>query len=1061
MKHTYSILAALFCALITHAQTTDGEFLKVREELNNMFMLIDSTTVPTGYLLDYGVDLVEFVDYDGSELTESNTVNFSSYQDIVKSVLSCDVSETALPDITDMMETFQNIENIAISLTAIKYSYIKNNALEDNLISYNETTGQVSYVYIDGVRQNPYYESVIIACSPNRDSYASRSVTYEFPTDFWISNLAVQSIYFDADDGVGYRLVTSSSPININYADYGLKDLKIKLHTTDGSVYLAHSVINITNAAGPNNAPSVTGTTPPTDTLIFHTAYEGQTIKAKVSYYCIPGNTTITRPFIVAEGFDPWIFNYLDKDIPDEEVHMGFTNHIEFFDDYWKSKALQNQYDLVYIDWDDSLVDIRANAQLLIQIIERINEMKADAGSTEKNVVMGQSMGGLIARYALRSMELESKAHETATFISHDSPHLGANVPLGALYFVRQALSFTHGFDTAINIVSLLTGSQLTVAERRLYSVLNAKSVKQMLINYVGDYYNIDNQVHNSWQQTLNEYGFPNDTENIAIINGRQYDVSSTLGLGSHLLYLSGYAKTSWTTDLAMAAGNFLLFPLGILDVFGPLNTAFVFLGSTKLNVHAEINPLLSSFSGNVISKLNVYYVKKFLWLFPKTYTLHSSAYYAPANSLFYDDFPGSQYLLKNFGGPENVINETHSSPSNNWGEYSFDVRMGNKIMFIPTASALAIKSSGSLNASHFMRDYFNDPPTPGTETPFNAYSLATAAEGHIHLNDTVFEWLNNQLHVRIEGPDTLSVSANYTLAGYSGPVQWKTSDNSKAVIDNNGKLTAIKNGSVTIAAESYSNGQLIRKTKTVMIGFPDLAIRYEYSSGDGHIFKVAVPDDNDAEMINMLVSEGKIRYEWSILCNEEGLITTIGTSPKISHMTQEDEVVTVYLRLVDNNGNKSDTYSKTLNLRNPFSVNYKYVEVNSLGVIRFVKENGYEAGMPSEDLSITFRNIAYNPTDNLFTLIDKYIKGNICYLGYRYYYRFIYLDGIKVGTQSKWKFPFFDSTYFTDELSMAINDATNASLSEGIVKDFEISIYNSAKDQMQRIPFAIIYKPL
>lgn len=42
-------------------------------------------------------------------------------------------------------------------------------------------------------------------------------------------------------------------------------------------------------------------------------------------------------------------------------------------------------------------------------MIDEINEMKAEAGSMETNVILGQSMGGLVARYALKTMEKGDK----------------------------------------------------------------------------------------------------------------------------------------------------------------------------------------------------------------------------------------------------------------------------------------------------------------------------------------------------------------------------------------------------------------------------------------------------------------------------------------------------------------------------------------------------------------------------------------------------------------------------------------------------------------------------
>lgn len=44
-------------------------------------------------------------------------------------------------------------------------------------------------------------------------------------------------------------------------------------------------------------------------------------------------------------------------------------------------------------------------------------------------------MGGLVARVALRQMENDGQAHHTSHYISFDSPHNGANVPLGLQHF--------------------------------------------------------------------------------------------------------------------------------------------------------------------------------------------------------------------------------------------------------------------------------------------------------------------------------------------------------------------------------------------------------------------------------------------------------------------------------------------------------------------------------------------------------------------------------------------------------------------------------------------------
>ena len=74
---------------------------------------------------------------------------------------------------------------------------------------------------------------------------------------------------------------------------------------------------------------------------------------------------------------------------------------------------------------------IQRNAFILVKLINEINSMKV---GSEQNVIIGPSMGGLISRYALRYMEQNTLDHDTRLYLSFDSPHLGANVPIGLQY---------------------------------------------------------------------------------------------------------------------------------------------------------------------------------------------------------------------------------------------------------------------------------------------------------------------------------------------------------------------------------------------------------------------------------------------------------------------------------------------------------------------------------------------------------------------------------------------------------------------------------------------------
>lgn len=104
-------------------------------------------------------------------------------------------------------------------------------------------------------------------------------------------------------------------------------------------------------------------------------------------------------------------------------------------------------------------------------VIAWVNTQKATNGSVEQNVVMGISMGGLVARYALADMTKKSISTGTRLLVTHDSPHRGANVPLGLQYLIQMAGGvhlFSYNirdifpaYDEAINLLTRPATQQL------------------------------------------------------------------------------------------------------------------------------------------------------------------------------------------------------------------------------------------------------------------------------------------------------------------------------------------------------------------------------------------------------------------------------------------------------------------------------------------------------------------------------------------------------------------------------------------------------------------------
>lgn len=196
------------------------------------------------------------------------------------------------------------------------------------------------------------------------------------------------------------------------------------------------------------------------------------------------GDGKITKPLIVVEGFDSGLLgienvfgeNHIGTFIRKSEESES-TSLREFLTGGTEFLFGDQDFDIIYVNWDNGNDYLQRNAFVLEEVIIWVNAQKANAGSTTPNVVLGQSMGGIIARYALADMEINNKNHDTSLYISHDAPHQGANIPLGIQYFARhmidQFVSTPLG-DFNINISGV--GGPVTIED--IKTLLNAPGTK-------------------------------------------------------------------------------------------------------------------------------------------------------------------------------------------------------------------------------------------------------------------------------------------------------------------------------------------------------------------------------------------------------------------------------------------------------------------------------------------------------------------------------------------------------------------------------------------------------
>lgn len=164
------------------------------------------------------------------------------------------------------------------------------------------------------------------------------------------------------------------------------------------------------------------------------------------------------KPLIIVEGFDPglsgenpeygtgdmnWevLWNCGEALIPNTESMPTLLDSLGMLG-----------MDLVYLDFHQGTRAVGQQAALVQELIRRCRDHKV---GDYPMVLVGASMGGLVARHSLRQMELAGESHCTGLFIALDSPFRGAYLPVG----MQQAIAFLAEHDVQAAALAAALGS--------------------------------------------------------------------------------------------------------------------------------------------------------------------------------------------------------------------------------------------------------------------------------------------------------------------------------------------------------------------------------------------------------------------------------------------------------------------------------------------------------------------------------------------------------------------------------------------------------------------------
>lgn len=822
--------SALFLSIMLYAQEKT-----YTQKMDSLMMYVDKSQMTTPILYDrvfsfsnLNASVPSSISYDYFLQSWSDMYRASYQPNFISPEHLQEYARRSLQD-----------NQVQIGVINLKYNYIDFGTDEDPNLVFEDG-------YFRNVPgKNPFKEAQISLVSPLVSEITSTRVNYVFTSSTIAQDPTlspIESIELNLGDGVIRNLnlnsqLTVAQPQNfiVNYTSGGNKNISFKLKFADGTsktfrksieVKLGDKLITTnTNNGLYSDKEDFTGSRGITQTTPFRGYNESVAKSGALEYRTYynrisnPGfngekfsvKPKLRKPIIILDGYDPGDgrkldalykqMNYYINDIKNKSSERNLINE------------LQNKgFDVTLVNFPNGADFIERNAMAVVELLKRENDKLKQNGSSEKIILIGPSMGGLISRYALAYMEKNNIPHNTRLWVSFDSPHHGANIPLSA-----QANLLFFG---------AIGGSEQ--AANKFKENFFSPAARQMLIEQLDGYPNPTylssssgrNNNHPFRKQFLQNLtnngvsgsnGFPIQTRNIAIANGATTGQKTNLE-GQTLLEMAGFGplrlKAVVLVDNALPAPN---------------NTALNFEGRFTKTVKCRIPLIRKTFTCgiNIIDK--------------KVYTNNPN----PRGSM--DVVQGGTF------GTFDIFQQEFEHPLREKGIKDVQWRQNrHNHAFIPTVSSLAFK-----NPNFDWNADINRNLLCNREIPFDAYFVAKTNEEHVFVSNELVDWLMKEIEGNYQAPNldlsniTLSTTQKILCLDETAQISinttdpcrlpsrftWSTSPNLQIVgnnTDNAVQVKGVQNG-LGYVYVNFASGQKI--SQKIWVGKPQLRIKPEEGS--------------------------------------------------------------------------------------------------------------------------------------------------------------------------------------------------------------------------------------
>ncbi|WP_139125874.1 esterase/lipase family protein, partial [Arcticibacter eurypsychrophilus] len=508
-------------------------------------------------------------------------------------------------------------------------------------------------------------------------------------------------------------------------------------------------------------------------------------------------------------------------------------------------------YDIIVYDYKDGSDLIEKNALAVVKLLETLNTTYSST-LQKKFVVIGPSMGALVAQYALAYAEKTNKNVNTRLYISFDGPHQGANGAIG----LQQLLQYisSKGLGSVV-FKSLKNGAHRGSAARQML-VANA--------GVSGESPTPDNY-RNIFLSNLASVGtYPNATNDtnkirkIAIING---------------------SKNLTPNTLLQPNGEILFMQVKRSGLLGLINGR---LGD-RLNINITASPSLGRSATSDIWLFKPL-INIALWQPPRVINYGQPA----VNNFSYDTAIGSRFTDPVDDKTEGWIDITQKLLYLFAGNKS-KFRHNINATFMPTTSAIDLQVPNFTLAY----DFSNENIVCNKKTPFDRVYAPNENQSHVKVTPENITWFESEIKFgdpnlgpelqriaqpdgayTVSGPSTFCGSATYQVNIQSGmTVKWSATGSISIPGNSTSSsvtVNSVSGGAGTLLATMTSACGQSSATKNINVGIV-YSVNYSASTGGyGTITPGSSPSvtrgpTNSNYYLSVFTQGNGYTYAWSI----------------------------------------------------------------------------------------------------------------------------------------------------------------------------------------------------